>query len=95
MNRKEVYLVGGNKQWTQETVGKHCYKTDIKVYAENKQHQLNGKGRKTGKALGKYIISLYSSRISELVKVRDIKKLQQDIIRSSGINQLLHIPSKT
>lgn len=83
MSRKEVYLVGGNKQWTQETVGKYCYKTVIKVYAENKQHQLN---RKTGKALGKHIISLYSSGISELVKVSDIKKLQQDIIRSSGIN---------
>ena len=30
-------------------------------------------------ALSKYVISLYSSEISQLVKIRDVKKLQQDI----------------
>ena len=29
-------------------------------------------------ALSKYVISLYSSEISQLVKIRDVKKLQQD-----------------
>ena len=31
------------------------------------------------KALSKYVISLYSSEISQVVKIRDVKKLQQDI----------------
>ena len=30
-------------------------------------------------ALSKYVISLYSSEISQVVKIRDVKKLQQDI----------------
>ena len=29
--------------------------------------------------MGKYIINLYSSGISRLVKIRDVEKLQQDI----------------
>ena len=30
-------------------------------------------------ALSKYVISLYCSEISQVVKIRDVKKLQQDI----------------
>lgn len=37
------------------------------------------KGQKTGEALGKHVISLYTTRISHVVKTRYIKKLQQDI----------------
>ena len=36
------------------------------------------KGEKTGKALGKHAINLYSTGISRVIKIRDIKKLQQD-----------------
>ena len=32
-----------------------------------------------GKVLGKHVISLYSTRISRVVKKRDVTKLQQDI----------------
>ena len=35
--------------------------------------------KKNGKVLGKHVISLYSTRISQMVKIRDVKKLQQDI----------------
>ena len=50
-----------------------------KTYAEYKQRELNEKGENTAKALGKYAINLYSRRISSLVKIRDVKKLRQDI----------------
>ena len=50
-----------------------------KTYAEYKQRELNEKGEKTGKALGKHVVNLYSTRISRVVKIRDVKKLQQDI----------------
>ena len=46
---------------------------------EYKQRELNGKGEKTGKALGKHVINFYSASISLMVKIRDVKKLQQDI----------------
>ena len=50
-----------------------------KTYAEYKQRELNEKGEKTAKASGKYAVNLYSRRISWLVKIRDVKKLRQDI----------------
>ena len=50
-----------------------------KTYAEYKQRGLNEKGEKTGKALGKHVIILYSTEISWLVKIMDVKKSQQDI----------------
>ena len=66
-------------KWTQEKVDKASYETINKTYAAYKQRELNEKGEKTGKALGKHVINLYSTRISRVVKIRDVKKLQQDI----------------
>ena len=37
------------------------------------------KGEKTRKAWGKHIISLYSTGISHVVKINDVKKLQQSV----------------
>ena len=34
---------------------------------------------KSEKALGKHVINLYSTRISQMIKIKDVKKLQQDI----------------
>ena len=52
-------------------------------------HILNMKGEKTGKILDKYVISLYLSGISRVVKIRDAKKLYQDIEnRSINGNQI-------
>lgn len=34
---------------------------------------------KSEKALGKHVINLYSTRISQVIKIKDVKKLQQDI----------------
>ena len=62
-----------------EMVDKASDETINKIYVEYRQRELNEKGEKTGKALGKHVINLYSTRISRVVKTRDIKKLQQDI----------------
>ena len=66
-------------KWIKETVDKASDETINKTYAEYKQRELNEKGEKTGKALGKHTINLYSTRIFRVVKIRDVKKLQQDI----------------
>ena len=42
-------------------------------------NELNEKGEKTGKALGKHVINLYSTGISRLPIIKDVKKLRQDI----------------
>ena len=53
IGKGEVYLLDGKKQWTHEKVDKAKNKTINKGYAEYEQHELNGKGENTGKALGK------------------------------------------
>ena len=50
-----------------------------KTYALYKQSELNKKGEKAGNALGKRVVSLYSTEISWAIKIRDVKKLHQDI----------------
>ena len=72
-------ILGGKKQWTHEKFEKASDETINKTYAEYRQRELNEKGEKTGKAFGKHVISLYSTGISQVVKIKDVKKLQQDI----------------
>ena len=52
--------------------------TISKMYAEYKQCEVNEKGEKTAKVLWKHV-NLYSTGISWFVKIRDVKKLWQDI----------------
>ena len=66
-------------KWTHERVDKASDEFINKRYAEYKQRELNEKGEKTGKALCKHVINLYSTGISHMVKIRDNHKLQQDI----------------
>ena len=66
-------------KWSHERVEKASDETINKTYAEYKQHELNEKGEKTGEVLGKHVINLYSTGISRMVKVRDVKKLKQGI----------------
>ena len=66
-------------KWSHERVEKASDETINKTYAEYKQHELNEKGEKTGEVLGKHVINLYSTGISRMVKIRDVKKLKQGI----------------
>ena len=77
ISTSKAYLLGS--KWTQEKVDKARDETINRTYTEYKQRELNEKGEKTGKALGKQVINMYSTRISRMVKIRDVKKLQQDI----------------
>ena len=62
MDKGKTHLLGS--KWTHERVDKASDETINKKYAEYKQHELNEKGEKTGKALGKHVINLYSTSIS-------------------------------
>ena len=83
ISRGKVYLLGS--KWTQGQVDKASDETINKTYALYKQRELNEKGEKTGKALSKDVINLYSSVISWVVKIREVKKLRQDIENDSII----------
>ena len=82
INKGKAYLL--ESKWTQQKVGR----AEIinKTYAEYKQRKLNEKGEKTGKALGKHTIILYSTSISWVVKIGNVKKVQQDIENDPIIN---------
>ena len=71
------YLLG--RKCAQEQVNKASDETINKMHDAYKQCELNEKGERTGKALGKHEINLYSTGISRVVKIRDVKKLPQDI----------------
>ena len=77
IEKGKVHLLG--HKWTHERVDKASNEIINKWYAEYKQRELNKKGEKTGKALGEHVINLYSTGISQRVKIRDVHKLQQDI----------------
>ena len=51
-------------KWTHGREGKAIDEIINKTYAEYKQRELNEKGEKTGKALGKHVINLYCTGIS-------------------------------
>ena len=81
-NREELKDAVDNGRlykWTHRMVDKSSDEIINKTYTEYKQHEVNEKGEKTGKALGKHVISLYSTGISRMVKIKDVKKLRQDI----------------
>ena len=73
ISKGKVYLLEGNKQWAQERIDKSSDKTINLAYTEYKQPELNEGGEKTGKALDKHVVSLYSSGTSQVVKIRDVK----------------------
>ena len=72
-------VLDGKKQWTHKRIEKASDETINKTYAEYKQLELNKTDEKTGNALGKHFNKLYSTGIFQMVKIRDVKKLQQDI----------------
>ena len=67
ISKGNAYLLAS--KWTHEKVDKASDETINKTYAEYKQRELNEKGEKTGKVLGKHVINLYSTGISWVVKI--------------------------
>ena len=68
IDKGKAHLLGN--KCTHERVGKASDKTINKTYAEYRQRELNEKGEKIGKALGKNVINLYSTGICQIVKIR-------------------------
>ena len=82
----KVHLLGS--KWTRERVDKASDEIINKTYAEYKQRELNEKGEKTGKALGKHVINLYSTGIFRMVCSRHAHSKTLRIIRLLKIRWL-------
>ena len=73
-----MYLLDGKKQWKHRTLDKASNETIKKAYVEYEQHELNAKGENSEKSLGKPVISMNLTGMSQVVKIRDVQKLQYD-----------------
>ena len=63
IDKGRPHLLG--HKWTHGRVDKASDEIINKTNAEYRQRELNEKGEKTGKALGKHVINLYSTGISQ------------------------------
>ena len=63
-------------KWAHGKVDKASNKIINKTYAEYRQRELNKKGEKTEKILGKHVINFYSTGIYRWLKIKDVKKLR-------------------
>ena len=72
IDKGKAHLLG--HKWTHGRVDKDSDEIINKTYAEYKQHELTEKGEKTGKALGKHVLNLYSTGISRWLKIKDATK---------------------
>ena len=61
IDKGKAHLLG--HKWTHGRVDKASDETINKTCAEYKQREINEKGEKTGKALGKHVINFYSTGI--------------------------------
>ena len=77
IDKGKAHLLG--HKWTHGRVGKASDETINKTYAEYKLRELDEKSENTGKALGKHVINLYSTGISRWFKIKNVKKIEQDI----------------
>ena len=63
-----------------------------KTYAECKQRELTEKVEKTGKALGKHVINLYSTGISQWLKSKDKLRLRMTKAKTKDDKKLRNDP---
>ena len=78
IDKSKAHLLG--YKWTHEKLEKASDKTINKTYTEYRQRELNEEREKTRKALrSKHVFNLYYTGISQMVKIRDVHKLRQDI----------------
>ena len=66
-------------KWIYERVDKASNETINIAYTLYRQRDMKETGGKTRKALGKHVINLYATGISQWLKIKDVHKLRQDI----------------
>lgn len=79
ISKGKAYLLRKKEQWPQEKADTARDENINKRYAVYKQCELNELDEKNGKEIGKHVINLYSAGISQVFKIKNVKKLQPDI----------------
>ena len=69
----------GKKPWTVELIDQASNEEVEKLHSKYTQKELQHKGEKTGKAMGKHLIKIYSNRVSKVLRIDDMEQLRKDI----------------
>ena len=69
----------GKKPWTVELIDQASNEEVEKLHSKYTQKELQHKGEKTGKAMGKHLIKIYSNGVSKVLRIDDMEQLRKDI----------------
>ena len=69
----------GKKPWTVELIDQASNEEVEKLHSKYTQKELQYKGEKTGKAMGKHLIKIYSNGVSKVLRIDDMEELRKDI----------------
>ena len=69
----------GKKPWTVKLIDETSNEEVEKLHSKYTQKELQHKGEKTGKAMGKHLIKLYSNGVSKVLRIDDMEQLRKDI----------------
>ena len=67
------------KLWTVELMDQARNEEVEKLHSKYTQKELQHKGEKTGKAMVKHLIKIYSNGVSKVVRIHDMEQLRKDI----------------
>ena len=67
----------GKKPWTVELIDQASNEEVEKLHSKYTQKELQHKGEKTGKAMGKHLIKLYSNGVSKVLRIDDMEQLRK------------------
>ena len=79
INQGKAHRLPGKSTWTVKRLDKASDGVIEKLFNENKQKELQEKGEKTGKAIGKQVIKLYSNGIEKFINIDSQDNLQKDV----------------
>ena len=69
----------GKKPWTAELINETSNKEVEKLHSKYTQKELQHKGEKTGKAMGKHLIKIYSNGVCKVLRIDNMEQLREDI----------------
>ena len=69
----------GKKPWTVEFIDQASNEEVEKLHSKYTQKDLQHKGEKTGKAMGKHLINIYANGVSKVLRIDDMEQLRKYI----------------
>ena len=64
----------GKKPWTVEFIDQASNEKVEKLHSKYTQKDLQHKGEKTGKAMGKHLINIYANGVSKVLRIDDMEQ---------------------